>query len=604
MFPDWIKNRALVLLLAALFPSVANCDESSIDWEVAREFWSFKAPRSSALPQIQRSDWPQNRVDHFILAELEKRGLQPSVPSADRQLVRRLFFDLTGLPPTYEEASRDLGADGYEDLVGELLNRRGFGERMASLWLNVSRYAEDQAHMVGSNSSLAYPNAYKYRAWVINAFNRDLPYDEFVRYQLAIDLIRPDDQPNLAALGYMGLGHKFYSRGNLEVMAEEWAEKVDTVSRSLLGLTVACAQCHDHKYDPVTMQDYYGLAGVFANLQMVNKSPEGVYEKKNTKADKMSPKTMHLVEDAKDAKDLNIFLRGNVKSKGPVAPRGFLKVLSPGDRLKFSKGSGRMELAEVIATKSNPLTARVFVNRVWAMLFGRGIVGTTSNFGELGDRPSHPELLDDLAVRFMDNGWSTKWLVRELVFSATYRQSSVNHVNNAEIDEANRYLWRMNRRRLSIEQFRDSVLSAAGRLDQEGGKSLDLDDEKNLRRTVYSRVSRLSLNKTLMLFDYPDANIHAARRYDSTTAPQKLYAMNNPFVLERAKDFAARIAQMEGGDSGRVEAAYRIAYGRNPNDAEKALGLRFLSFESDGKMTALERFTHALLAANEMMYID
>lgn len=599
MFLRPLRFQMLVLLFAPLFAVSANGDEAAIDWAEARQFWSFKMPVAGRLPGVIQKTWPRNRIDHFILAELEKRKLTPGSLASRQQLIRRLSFDLTGLPP-----APDLEAVGFENLVAELLNRRSFGERMASLWLNISRYAEDQAHMVGSNSALTYPNAYKYRAWVIDAFNRDLPYDEFIRQQLAVDLIQPDNQEDLAALGFMGLGHKLYSRGNLAVQAEEWAEKVDTVTRSLLGLTVACAQCHDHKYDPVTTQDYYGLAGVFANLKMVNKTPDGVYEKKNTKADKMHADTMHLVEDIGEVKDLNVFVRGDVNSKGPVVPRGFLQILSAGERVKFTKGSGRLELADAIASAKNPLTARVFVNRVWAMLFGRGLVGTTSNFGQLGDRPTHPELLDDLAVRFMAKGWSIKWLVREMVMSATYRQSSRIHSGNESIDESNQYLWRMNRRRLSIEQFRDAVLSSAGRLDPSGGKSLDADDEKNLRRTVYSRISRLSLNKTLMLFDYPDANIHAAGRFDSTTAPQKLYALNNPFMLARAKEFAAHIERAGDGNSDRVDGAYRMAYGRSPDDAERALGLKFLSLESDGKMSALERFSHALLVANEMMYLD
>ena len=581
-------------------------DDAAIDWDNAREFWSFKAPQAAVAPEVQNRAWPLTKTDRFILAALEERGLKPSESASDQQLLRRIFFDLAGMPPSPEESIRwgDLSGARFGALVDELLNRRSFGERLASMWLNVARYAEDQAHMVGSNSSLTYPNAYKYRAWVIEAFNADLPYDDFIRHQLAIDLIEPDNQKDLAALGYMGLGHKYYSRSRLEVQAEEWAEKVDTLSRSLLGLTVACAQCHDHKYDPVTMQDYYGLAGVFANLKMVNKSPDGVYEKKGTKADQMSEKTMHLVEDTAEAKDLNIFLRGDVKSKGPVVPRRFLQIFAHDEPVPFQDGSGRRELATAIASRDNPLTARVMVNRVWAMFFGRGLVGTTSNFGTLGDRPTHPALLDDLAVRFMDNGWSVKWLVRELVTSATYRQSSSVNADNERLDEANQYLWRMNRRRLSIEQFRDAVLNVSGSLDTSGGKSLELSDYKNLRRTVYARVSRLELNKTLMLFDYPDANVHSDQRSDSTTAPQKLYVMNNPFLLNRAKDFAARLNDAADNASDRIEVAYQLAFARRPSEVERSLGLKYLSFEADGQTTAMERYAHALLAANEMMFID
>lgn len=592
---------AFSLLLG--FPLHAE-DKAPVDWTKARKFWSFQPPRETAkLPPVTKAEWPQTRIDHFVLAEMEKRNLKPSSRASKRHLIRRLFFDLNGLPPTPEEVQSFLAKD-LEEVVESLLGRRAFGERLASLWLNLSRYAEDQAHQVGSNTALAYPNAYRYRAWVIDAFNSDLPYDDFIRKQLAVDLLEPENKADLPALGYMGLGHKYYSRSRLEVQAEEWAEKVDTLSRSLLGLTVACAQCHDHKYDPITMKDYYGLAGVFASIKMVNKSPDGVYEKKGTKADKMSKATLHLVEDNEKATDLNVFLRGNVKDKGPMVPRRFLEVLAHDEASRFKNGSGRAELAEAIADPKNPLTARVFVNRMWAMLFGRGLVGSTSNFGQLGDRPTHPELLDDLSVRFMANGWSVKWLVRELVLSASYQQASAHHAGNAKIDESNTWLWRMGRRRLSVEQFRDAMIDVSGRLDREGGKSLELDDEKNLRRTVYSRVSRLQLNRTMMLFDYPDANVHASKRFDSTTAPQKLFVMNNPFVIDRARDFAQRLERGAANLSDRVDLAYRIAFGRDPSEGEKAMGLQFLSQEENGKMSALERYAQAIFAANEMMYLD
>ncbi|MGB0581426.1 MAG: DUF1549 domain-containing protein, partial [Limisphaerales bacterium] len=294
-----IRFAVLPLLSASLLAG----EESAVDWGKARKFWSFQSPTAGTLPTVERADWPQTRVDHFVLAELEQRELTPSARATKRHLIRRLFFDLNGLPPASPEMEDFLKQD-VEQVVESLLGRRAFGERLASLWLNLSRYAEDQAHQVGSNTTLAYPNAYRYRAWVIEAFNSDLPYDEFIRKQLAVDLLEPDNKQDLAALGYMGLGHKYYSRGRLEVQAEEWAEKVDTVSRSLLGLTVACAQCHDHKYDPITMKDYYGLAGVFASIKMVNKSADGVYEKKGAKADKMHQDTLHLIEDNEAATDL------------------------------------------------------------------------------------------------------------------------------------------------------------------------------------------------------------------------------------------------------------------------------------------------------------
>ena len=582
-------------------------DDAAIDREAGRRFWAFQAPSTHPAPRVRLAAWPRTKADRFVLAQLESAGLRPNPLATRATLVRRLAFDLTGLPPAPDlvrgfTESNDPGA--YENLVVGLLNQRAFGERMASLWMNVARYAEDQAHLVGKNTSLCYPNAYKYREWVIGAFNRDLPYDEFIRRQLATDLIEPDAVGELPALGFLGLGHKYYQRSRLEVRAQEWAEQVDTVSRAFLGLTVACAQCHDHKYDPISMDDYYGLAGVFANLKMVNRAPGGFYEKSKTLAKDMRADTMHLVEDGETATNLTVFARGDVTQPGSEVPRRMPLILSRGEPQLFRDGSGRRELADAIADRDNPLTARVFVNRAWQVMFGRGLVGTPGNFGQLGDRPSHPELLDDLAVRFMNHGWSVKWLFRELALSAAYRQSSASRADGVERDEGNRLLWRANRRRLSIEQLRDAILAVSGELDPGGGRSLELADEENLRRTVYARVSRRELDKTLMLFDYPDANVHASKRSSSTTAPQKLYLLNSPFVIARAKGLAARLEALADNDSDRIEAAFELLYARPPTEAESALGVTFLASAVEDGLTPWQQYAQALLAANEMMYID
>ncbi|MBI3877582.1 MAG: DUF1549 domain-containing protein, partial [Verrucomicrobia bacterium] len=270
-----------------------------------------------------------------MLAKLEQKKLSPSSEAGRRTFVRRATFDLTGLPPTPEEVDAflaDKSPQAYETLIDRLLASPRFGERLASLWLPLARYAEDQAHQVGSDTKFFYPNAYKYREWVIEVFNRDLPYDEFIQAQLAADKSSSPSAENLAALGFLGLGPKYYNRGRVEVMADEWEDRVDTVTRTFLGLTVACARCHDHKFEPITQRDYYALAGVFASTSMLNKIPGSAPDKEDNSekvgdASKMSPATMHIVEDGK-AQDLNIFLRGNPERKGPVAERGFLRVLS------------------------------------------------------------------------------------------------------------------------------------------------------------------------------------------------------------------------------------------------------------------------------------
>ena len=600
----------LAAWLVVTWPSTAATDAEKatpIDWEKARKWWAYQAPQKNELPAVSNSAWPSQRIDHFILARLDSEQLTPSPETTKRILARRLYLDLTGLPPTPAEMAAFLSdetGDAYERLVEELMQRRAFGERLASMWLNNVRYAEDQAHQVGANTAFFYPNAYRYREWVIDAFNNDVPYDKFIRKQLAADLIKDTPTGDLPALGFIGLGHKYYNRGRLDVKAEEWAEQVDTLTRSLLGLTVACAQCHDHKYDAFTQKDYYALAGVFASTDLVDRMADGSEIKKDTEAAKKRIDIIHMVHDKKP-QNLHVFLRGNTQTKGDIVPRRFLRVLSEGEPKPFTQGTGRLELAESIVSPDNPLTARVVVNRVWSMFFGRGLVTTPSNFGLLGTKPSHPALLDDLAVRFMENGWSMKRLIREMVLSSTYRQRSDESEANRAIDPGYTHLWRMNRRRLNIEQWRDSILAAGDNLERTGGKSLELTDKKNVRRTVYARVSRKKLNDMLMQFDYPDPNVHAAKRSATTTAVQKLFVMNNRFMVQQAKRLAKRVT----GDSldasaEQVQSIYDILYNRKPSAAELDLALGFLQLPAESRLTRWEQYSHALLAANEMSFID
>ena len=608
----WLST-ALAGLFSFFFvvcPRMGNAEnkaEAQIDWAMAREWWAFQSPTKAELPQINQAAWPSRRIDHFVLAKLEAKKLSPSPAATKHTLARRLYLDLTGLPPTPEKMRAFLGdeTDGaYEMLVEELMQRTAYGERLASMWLNKARYAEDQAHQVGGNIAFFYPNAFKYRKWVIDAFNNDLPYDDFIRKQLAADLEKDKSVTDLPALGFIGLGHKFYNRNRLTVKAEEWSEQVDTLTRAFLGLTVACAQCHDHKYDPVTQKDYYALAGVFASTDLVDRMEDGSEIKKDSEAHKKRIGTIHIVRDSKP-KDLHVFLRGNTETKGDLVKRRFLKVLAQNEPKSFTQGSGRLELAEAVADPNNPLTARVIVNRVWSIFFGRGLVATPSNFGQLGSLPSHSELLDDLAVRFMENNWSIKWLVRELVLSSTYQQNSQIISRNELIDPANIYLWRMNRRRLSVEQWRDSILAASNNLDRRGGESLDLTDAKNVRRTIYGRVSRKKLSDILIQFDYPDANVHSAKRSDTTTAIQKLFIINNSFMVEQAKGLAKRITgDSSATDLTHIQSTYALLYNRQPTRKETDLGLAFLRLPAEGKLTRWEQYSHALLAANEMMFVD
>ncbi len=600
----------LAVGLCVAWPNAEAGDPSkatSIDWAKAREWWAFQPPVKPKLPTVSNSAWPSQQLDYFVLAKIEAKQLTLSPQASKRVLVRRLFFDLTGLPPTPDEMAdflADETDDAYERLVEKLMQRRAFGERLASMWLNNVRYAEDQAHQVGGNTAFFYPNAFRYREWVIDAFNGDIPYDDFIRKQLAADFLQGTSARDLPALGFIGLGHKYYDRNRLAVKAEEWAEQVDTLTRSLLGLTVACARCHDHKYDPFTQKDYYALAGVFASTDLVDRMADGSEIKKNAETAKKRINTIHMVRDVKP-KDLHVFLRGNTDVKGDLVPRRFIRVLSKNEPKPFIQGSGRLELAESVVSPNNPLTARVIVNRAWAMFFGRGLVITPSNFGQLGAAPSHPALLDNLAVRFMENGWSMKQLIREMVLSSTYRQRSRESHTNKAIDPMNINLWRMNRRRLSIEQWRDSILSAGGSLDRTGGKSLELTDKKNVRRTIYGHISRKKLNDMLMQFDYPDPNVHAAKRSATTTAVQKLFVMNNRFMVEQAKRLANRVAGDSASASAlQIQKIYSLLYNREPSATELNLALDFLRLPCESQLTRWEQYSHALLAANEMSYID
>ena len=574
------------------------------DPESGRSHWAFQLPRESPAPVTTT---PVNsKLDAFILAKLQEQQLPAAKPADPHTLVRRLALDLTGLPPTAQQVESfvsDPSETAWQQLVEQLLASPAYGERWARLWLDVARYAEDQAHIVGDDKSLTYPNAWQYRDWVIHALNQDLSYAQFIRLQLAADLLEGPESPNLAALGFIGLGPKYYDRGQLFVMAEEWEDRVDVVGRGLLGLTVACARCHDHKYDPIQTADYYGLAGIFASTRMFNRS----LTDKAAKDDAKPEDSMHIVREGTPT-DLHVFIRGDVDNKGPLAPRRFLPILTSSSQ-NFTDGSGRKQLAEAIVDPGNPVTARVIVNRIWAAYFGRGLVGTLSNFGLLGDRPTHPELLDDLAVRFQQNGWSLKWLHREIVLSATYRQSSQVAAEVLTRDLDNIWLARMPRRRLGAEGWRDALLAVTGRLDAStvGGPSIDPSDAAQNRRTVYSRISRLDLNRYLVLYDFPDPNVTAEKRSETITPLQKLFVLNSPFMLSQAEALESRLLQAvpdDGADAAdrRIDWAWRNLFGRQPTADEMRLSAEFL--QQAEPVSRWRQFAHVLLASNELQYVD
>lgn len=726
--------------------------QKSIDWDAARQFWSLQPPQRHPLPAVQQTAWPQRPIDYFLLAKIEDARLQVAPPADRLTLLRRASFDLRGLPPTPDEQAEflaDESPDAYARLIERLLESPHYGERWGRHWLDVARYAEDNTNMGPHNGP--YEHAWRYRDWVVQALNDDVPYDEFIVRQLATDFMPETGPADHAALGFQGLAPSYHKEVALAKVvlenryADEWEDRVDAIGRGLLGLTLACARCHDHKYDPVTVEDYYALAGIFASCRQTtrpiipadeiqktqpardraaalekeiatgekllkdlpaeiaklekqlkehaakpaekkpgekkpdeeqaenteepskksDKKPEvkpfdpaeaqeriatakqqieetkpKVEQAKNelaelkktpgfeipvanalteeqVRVEEINKDRMKIVYYADKPRDLNIFIRGDAGRLGTLVPRRFLAVLNPlvtsrsSDAVTpFQQGSGRLELAQAIANPNNPLTARVIVNRVWMHHFGVGIVDTPSNFGVTGNPPSHPELLDDLAVRFMENGWSLKWLHREIMLSAAYQQSSVsaNSPQQQAADSDNRLLSHFNRHRLDAEAFRDAVLAVSGELDRKlGGPSGDADDAKFRRRTLYAIVSRHKLSDTLQTFDFPDPAIHCSKRALTTTPLQQMFVLNSPFMQDQAAALAARVRQDKKSLAEQITLLYQLLFGRSPHADELALAQEFLPADADKPEQVSEkwkRYAHALLSSNEFMYVD
>ena len=662
----WVKDGAVYPSGAktAAAPA-ATLDPASPE---ARGFWSFGPLRKHEPPAVRNTTWPQRRIDFFLLAELEKHKLAPS-PEADRRtLIRRASFDLIGLPPTPDEVEAflcDNRPDAYARLVDRLLASPRHGERWARYWLDLARYCD-----VPESWLTPRGHGWPYRDWVVRALNSDLPYDQFVTRQLAADLLPDVDPKERAALGFLGISPDYWKELQLDVgviktiVADEWEERVDAVCGTFLGLTVACARCHDHKFDPITQKDYYALAGVIAATRQVDlpllpdaqaaavRRAEAELQSlaeqlKALKAKRPAPadlparlaeltnrvKALEGTPGYKDASvrgvtdahvsvvsrgpnqtrleyedgvghDIAVHTRGNPNRPGPVVPRRFLGVLSAPGARPFTSGSGRLELAKAVVTDGAPLAARVIVNRVWGHHFGRPLVGTPSDFGRQGERPSHPELLDDLAARFVAEGWSLKWLHREIVLSAAYRQASGPDAAKHAVDPDNRWLWRMNRTRLEVEAWRDAMLAVNGTLRAElGGPPQELTDANNRRRTLYGLVRRRDLTDLLRLHDFPDPLTHSAGRIPTTTALQQLFALNGPLLRQEAALLAQRLgADVPAGGEARVRRAHALLFNRPPTERELKLALAFLG----DKPTAGDwsRYAHVLLASNEFLFVD
>lgn len=587
-----------------------------------RDFWSFRPVIAPALPTVANAAAVTSPIDAHILAELETKQLAFAPSAEKRQLIRRLTFDLTGLPPTPAEAAQfihDSAPDAYERLVDRLVSSPRYGERAARLWLDVARFGEDQAHTFAARQ---YPQGYRYRDWLVRQFNADLPYDDFIKLQIAADLLaEPGDKQHLPALGMFACGPVYYGDKN---DLDQYADRVDTLTRGFLGLTVACARCHDHKFDPIPTSDYYALVGVFASSEYqetplvspaeVEEAQKQLTEKELKLKEKDRPKKypfVHALADRSEPRTMKVHVRGNPETLAEDAPRRFLSILSPAEPTPFARGSGRLELAESIASPRNPLTARVMVNRLWQQHFGQGIARTPGNFGALGEQPTHPALLDYLALTLVAQDWSLKSLHREIVQSSVYRQGATN-LAASEVDPENRLWARYSRRRLDVESWRDAALAVTGQLDLTlGGPSAELAENNNRRRTLYGHVSRHELNPLLRLFDFPDPNITSDARMVTTVPLQQLFVLNSQFMTDLAKELTRQSEALAPDDtSERITHLYEQLYGRPPTSTELELGRRFATSnpatneDADTKLSRWERYAHALLAANEFMYLD
>lgn len=595
-------------------------------------WWSLAPLKRPETPQVDHgagnappADWPRNDVDRFVLAQLLERGLKPS-PEADRRtLIRRLTFDLHGLPPAPEEIEtfvNDPAADAYERLVDRLLASPRYGERWARHWLDVAHYGETH----GYDKDKRRDNAWPYRDYVIDSFNADKPFGRFIREQLAGDVLWPDDPQAVVATGFIAAGPWDFV-GHVE-LREETVEKAKTrtldrddmvasAMSTFVGLTVHCARCHEHKFDPIPQVDYYRLQAVFAGLDRGNRP----YGAAVTPADGGDPVQPHVYAVLpRKPRSIHLLERGDVEQpresvtagalSAVAALPGVFELANPDD-----EGGRRAALAEWIADTQNPLTWRTIVNRAWHYRFGRGLVETPNDLGRNGALPTHPELLDWLAVEFRDGGQSFKALDRLLVASAAYRQQSRHDEAAAEIDGGNQYLWRMNRRRLDAESFRDAVLAVSGKLDLTmGGPSFELfafkddhsprydpvpiDEPRVWRRTIYRYVTRSVPNPFLETLDCPDPSFSAPVRGTTITALQALATLNNFLILRHAEHFAARLKGEADNLPIQVDRAYALALGRQPDDQEREDATSFVA------QHGLPNFCRLLFNANEFLFVE
>jgi hypothetical protein len=719
-FAEWIR-------LGAPDPRQdAPADRREPDLEQGRRHWAFQPPRQVAPPQVKASDWPRTEVDRYILSSLEAQGLKPVADADPRTLLRRLALDLTGLPPTPAEVEAFAAAPtpaALAQTVDRLLASPQFGEKWARHWLDVARYAESTGKTVNFN----YPHAWRYRDYVIDAFNSDKPYDQFIQEQLAGDWMPTDDPraraERIIATGFLAIGPKTLNeRSGLQFELDIVDEQIDVTTQAFLGMTIACARCHDHKFDPISQADYYALAGIFRSTETCYGTVTFINARRPTpllplpsEADPVAPphrlteaerrrienqlasvresvsamrdpiqrflasEQLSLLQARLDGynadghphllamgvrdkpsgreftrprdrfagpggysfngsraiADSPLYERGEVdQPSAERIPRGAPRVLCAEPLRIPASTSGRRELAAWIASPENPLTARVMVNRVWLQLFGRGLVPTADDFGLAGRPPSHPELLDHLALRFVEDGWSVKRLIKHLVLSRVYQLDAQASAAAREIDPENTWLWRMTPRRLDAEILRDAILAASGQLaltppvgsavaragegpvmrPRLGGDSVTaaLNDSRNTHRSVYLPIVRDNLPEALALFDGADPALITADRPQTTVPTQGLYLLNSAFLMRAADATADRLLELSD-PADRIREAFLRCYSRPPTAQEQAAALVFLegyrreatrnrAFGAAREREAWSAFCQALFASAEFQY--
>lgn len=595
--------------------------------------WAFTPPVKTSLPQVKNEDWANNEIDYFILQKLERAKLKPNEEADKERLLKRICLDITGLPPTLEMMDRflsDNSENAYEKMVNELLQQPAYGEKMAIYWLDLARYADSHGYQDDN-----YRSQWPWRDWVIHAFNRNMPYDRFVTWQLAGDLLPEANKEQLLATSF-NRNHKITEEGGIiqeEYRVEYVLDRTNTFGKAFLGISFECARCHDHKYDPLSQKEYFQMSSFFNNIEE-NGLEGGTH---NVQSFAKNPQMEITNEDVKgilsfvqkaDTNTLKISIMGELKDsvrKAYVLDRGAYDAQTeevmpgtPESIMSFAAGypSNRVGLSQWLFDHKNPLTARIFVNHMWQEFFGKGIVSTTADFGMQGSLPTHPELLDWLAVDFIESGWDIKKLIKQMLMSATYRQSSVISKEKLERDPDNNLLARAARHRVKAELVRDIVLSSSGLLVTKiGGPSVKHYQPEGLwetatsgrgilatyirdrgeslyRRGLYTLIKRTVLPPQMSIFDASKREVCETGRLTTNTPLQALVMMNDPTVLEAARVLATRLQSEGSSTEDKIRKAFRLIVCRTPT-AEEMKILTHL-YEEQTKEIDLQKATEIL----------